>query len=457
MPSKIAVIDDQPRMAEILSMVLRRDYLVDVFTDSEVFLANARITVYDCVITDLKMPKHDGLAILATIKTLQRDTPVILLTAYATVATAIDALKQGAFDYLQKPIDNDRCRQVIARALETTMLRRQNRVMRAALLERYGLDHLIAHSDAMIDVIDRVRRAAMSKSTVLIYGESGTGKEVIARAIHYYSDRVAKPFIAVNGKAFAEGVLESELFGHEKGAFTGANRLKKGVFEQADGGSLFLDEIGEISQDFQAKLLRVIQERQIQRVGANHTIDIDFRLIVATNRNLQQAVAMGHFREDLYYRFNVIPIELPPLRARQADIMPLATMFLHRVNEEQNRGLVSFSAEVIQYLQHHTWPGNVRELENAVERGAVLARGDQIELSDLGVSLSVNPEKVMQPMIDQPWLTLQQHLDQTAKDYIGQVLTDVNGVRRLAAQQLGIERTTLYRLIKKYAIEHDQC
>jgi len=456
MQCKIAVIDDQPRMAEILAMVLQRDYAVDVFTDSEEFLSIAQMTVYDCVITDLKMPKYDGLAVLKTIKTLQSDTPVILLTAYATVATAIDALKQGAFDYLQKPIDNDRCRQVISLALETTMLRRQNRIMRAALLERYDLDNLMAHSDIMVEVIDRVRRAAMSKSTVLIHGESGTGKEVIARAIHYYSERVAKPFIAVNCKAFADGVLESELFGHEKGAFTGAHSLKKGVFERAEGGSLFLDEIGETSQDFQAKLLRVIQERQIQRVGANITIDIDFRLIVATNRNLQQAIATHHFREDLYYRLNVIPIELPPLRTRQADVMPLATLFLHRVNEEQNRSLLGFSDEVVKYLQNHTWPGNVRELENTVERGAVLARGDLVELSDLGVSLSVNPDKILQPTNHQSLPTLQQHLDLTAKNYISQVLTKVSGVRRLAAQQLGIERTTLYRLIKKYDIEYEQ-
>lgn len=455
--SKIAIIDDQPRMAEILSMVLQRDYDVSAFTDSEVFIAQAQASVFDCVITDLKMPIKDGLEVLAAVKDSQPDTPVILLTAHATVDTAIEALKKGAFDYLQKPIDNDRCRQVVALALETTQLRRQNRLMRAELIERYSLDKLIAESQAMQEVIDMVRRAAMSSSTVMIHGESGTGKEVIAKAIHYYSDRVGKPFVAVNCKAFAEGVLESELFGHEKGSFTGANQRKQGVFERAQGGSLFLDEIGETNGDFQAKLLRVIQEKQIQRVGGNSVIDVDFRLIVATNRDLQLEVEQGHFREDLYYRLNVIPVFLPPLRERREDILPLAQQFLNRVNEEQGRSLCGFTPEVESYLHQGDWPGNVRELENVVERGAVLSRSDWIELSDLGVTSHVKKmgeaAETDTNMSDKPSLNLQEHLDFAAKKHICEVLEAAKGVRQLAAKQLGVERTTLYRLIKKYGID----
>lgn len=449
MKCKVAVVDDQSRMAEMLAMVLQRDYDVSVFVDSEKFIDAAKASIFDCVITDLKMPKLDGVQLLESMAEIQPDTPVILLTAHASVETAIAALKKGAFDYLQKPIDNARCRQVVGLALETTKLRRQNRVMRSALQAQYSVNNLIAESPLMVDVIDMVRRAAMSKSTVLIHGESGTGKEVIARAIHYYSDRITQPIVAVNCKAFAEGVLESELFGHEKGAFTGANALKLGVFERACGGTLFLDEIGETSGDFQAKLLRVIQERQIQRVGGNKNIDVDFRLIVATNRDLPHEVSTGQFREDLYYRLNVIPIQIPPLRDRPEDILPLATLFLNNVNQEQGRALLGFSAEVKTFLATHSWPGNVRELENVVERGAVLSRGDEVEFSDLGVGTEKSDlGEGHAERID----NLQEYLDSMARQHILEILDDVNGARQQAAKRLGIERTTLYRLIKKYQL-----
>lgn len=448
MKSRVAVVDDQPRMAEMLAMVLQKDYEVVVFFNSEEFVKEASQSLFDCVITDLKMPGLDGVQVLEALRESQPETPVILLTAHASVDTAIAALKNGAFDYLPKPLDNSRCRQVVALALETSQLRRQNRIMRTELQSRNSLDNIVAESPLMREVIDLVRRAAVSTSTVFIHGESGTGKEVIARAIHYYSGRVAQPMVAVNCKAFADGVLESELFGHERGAFTGASAQKKGVFERANGGTLFLDEIGETSDDFQAKLLRVIQEKQIQRVGGDKNIEVDFRLIVATNRDLKNEVELGRFREDLYYRLNVIPVFIPPLRERREDILPLSRLFLSRVNEEQHRQLHGFSNSVEVFLSEHHWPGNVRELENVVERGAVLSRGEFVELSDLGVGgslkVGIGEENHVQ--------NLQEYLDIAAREHVVRVLSEVNGTRQLAAKQLGIERTTLYRLIKKYDI-----
>ena len=448
MKSRVAVVDDQPRMAEMLAMVLQKDYEVVVFFNSEEFVKEASQSLFDCVITDLKMPGLDGVQVLEALRESQPETPVILLTAHASVDTAIAALKNGAFDYLPKPLDNSRCRQVVALALETSQLRRQNRIMRTELQSRNSLDNIVAESPLMREVIDLVRRAAVSTSTVFIHGESGTGKEVIARAIHYYSGRVAQPMVAVNCKAFADGVLESELFGHERGAFTGASAQKKGVFERANGGTLFLDEIGETSDDFQAKLLRVIQEKQIQRVGGDKNIEVDFRLIVATNRDLKNEVELGRFREDLYYRLNVIPVFIPPLRERREDILPLSRLFLSRVNEEQHRQLHGFSNSVEVFLSEHHWTGNVRELENVVERGAVLSRGEFVELSDLGVGgslkVGIGEENHVQ--------NLQEYLDIAAREHVVRVLSEVNGTRQLAAKQLGIERTTLYRLIKKYDI-----
>ncbi len=450
MKNKIAVIDDQSRMAEVLAMVLSRDHHdVEAFNDSQVFIESIEKRVFDCVITDLKMPNKSGLDVLKAVKAAQPITPVILITAHATVETAINALKNGAFDYLQKPIDNERCRQIVRLALQHTHLLRQNRLLRSAVRASRSIDNLIAHSEVMQTTIELVRRAASSTSTVLITGESGTGKEVVARAIHYYSDRVAQPFVAVNCKAFADGVLESELFGHEKGAFTGAANKKSGIFERASGGSLFLDEIGETSGDFQAKLLRVIQENEIQRVGGTELLTVDCRLIVATNRHINAEVKAGRFREDLYYRLNVIPIDLPPLRDRKADILPLANLFLERVNNEQGRQLHGFTPAVEEYFLGHPWPGNVRELENTVERGAVLARTDQVELSDL----QLTQQRVTETSLDKATQTLQEKLDDTARDYIEQVLTQVNGARQAAAKLLGIERTTLYRLLKKYHVE----
>jgi transcriptional regulator with PAS, ATPase and Fis domain len=304
----------------------------------------------------------------------------------------------------------------------------------------------------MRDVLELVRRSARSPSTVLITGESGCGKELIARAVHYHSERVGKPFVAVNCKAFAEGVLESELFGHEKGSFTGADRAKPGLFERADGGTLFLDEIGETGLDFQAKLLRVLQERSFQRVGGSEERRVDIRIVAASNRDPRTDVGGGRFREDLYYRLAVIPIHIPPLRERREDIRPLAKHFLTARNAELGRSIIGWTEEVDAFLMRHAWPGNVRELENAIERGVVLARGERIGIDDL----LVDPDAGEGSPEAGRGGGLQDFLDRAAADRIRAVLDEAGGVRVEAARRLGVDRTTLYRLIRKYGIGEDR-
>ncbi len=443
--ARVAVIDDERRMVDILSMVLRRDgHDVSGYTDPDVFLARREEDgPFDAVLTDLKMPGTDGLTLMRAVLADTPDVPVVLMTAFATVQTAVGAMKDGAFDYVQKPFDNETMRAAIRRALERTRLARENRYLRAELASRYAPSGIIAHSAPMLEVLALVRRVAATPATVLVSGDSGTGKELIARALHYHSDRVGGPFVAVNARAFAEGVLESELFGHEKGAFTGAQTAREGVFERAHGGTVFLDEIGDVDEAFQAKLLRVVQEREVLRVGGASARPVDVRLITATNKDLRAEVAAGRFREDLYFRLAVIPIHLPPLRDRPGDVLPLANHFLHRANARMGRTLTGFSPEVLAHLERHPWPGNVRELENTVERGAVLAAGEQVTLADL--LLDDGPAAQAQLAGG----TLQEYLDHAAATRIRAVLRETGDARAEAADRLGIDRTTLYRWIKR--------
>jgi DNA-binding NtrC family response regulator len=450
MKSRLAVLDDEQRMVDIIAMVLRREgYDVAVFTRPDVAIDALRTESFDLLITDLKMPGADGLSVLQHAKSVNPELPVILITAHATVATAIAAMREGAFDYVEKPFDNDKLKELVRRALDVTRLARENRYLRAELKSRYLLDDLVAESEIMREVLDLVRRAARSRSTVLITGESGTGKEMIARAVHYHSDRVGQPFIAVNCKAFAEGVLESELFGHEKGAFTGADRAKPGLFERAAGGTVFLDEIGEVSGDFQGKLLRVLQEKKLQRVGGTEERAVDIRVVAATNRDLRAEVIAGRFREDLYFRLAVIPVQLPPLRERREDVLPLARHFLMKWNTELSRKIRGWTPEVETYLLKHSWPGNVRELENTIERGVVLARGDLITLEDLLIDTESEHTANATSSGKE---NLQSFLDQAAMERIRSVLKEAHGARLEAARRLGIDRTTLYRLMRKYKI-----
>jgi len=447
---RLVVLDDEPRMADILAMLLRREgYEVAAFTDGAAALAALREQPSDLLITDLRMPEPDGLEVLGRALEIDAELPVVLITAHGSVSSAIEAIRRGAFDYVEKPFDNDELKAVVRRALDLTRLARENRYLRAELRSRYSVDQIVAASDAMRAALDLVRRAARSRSTVLVTGESGTGKELVARAVHYMSDRVGQPFVAVNCKSLAPGVLESELFGHERGAFTGAERARAGLFEQAHGGTLFLDEIGEVDADFQAKLLRVLQERSLRRVGSSEPRAVDVRVVAASNRDLRAEVGEGRFREDLYFRLAVIPIHLPPLRERSADVLPLARHFLAKWNAELGRSVRCWSDEVEAWLIRQPWPGNARELENAIERGVVLARSERIEIDDLLV------DEAEAQGGDAEGAGLHRFLERAAAERIRAVLAETSGRRGEAASRLGVERTTLYRLMRKYGITGD--
>ena len=383
MKPRVLVVDDEPRMAEVVAQALARGGCECTCASSGAeALARLEEHAVDVVVTDWKMPEMDGLALLAELGRRRPGLPVVLLTAYGSVPSAVAAMRAGAFDYVTKPFDNDELRAVVARAVELQRLARENRYLRQEVASRYGPETIVAESARSRELLDLVRRVAPARATVLIQGESGTGKELVARLLHYWSDRVGRPFVAVNLKAFAEGVIESELFGHEKGAFTGAIGARAGCFERADGGTLFLDEIGEISSEVQAKLLRVLQEGEVLRVGGSGPRAVDVRVVAATNRVLRDEVATGRFREDLFFRLNVIPIHLFPLRERAEDVLPLAQHFLARYAGEAGRRLV-LSAEAKAAIAAHPWPGNVRELENAIERAVVLARSEEITPEDL--------------------------------------------------------------------------
>jgi DNA-binding NtrC family response regulator len=446
MKPRIVVVDDEIRMAEAMSAALERSgYDCATFGSGEAALAAVLGRGADLVVTDWRMSGLDGLELLRRLRAARGAIPVILVTAYGDIPSAVQAMREGAFDYVTKPFDNDELRGLVARALELTRLRRENEELRRQLAGRDGWD-VIAESEGMRAVLALVDRAAPSRAAVLILGESGTGKEVVARRLHLESERAGGPFVAVNCRAFAESVLESELFGHEKGAFTGAIAAHAGCFERADGGTLLLDEIGDVGPGFQAKLLRVVQEGEVQRVGATKPRRVDVRVVAATNRDLQTEVAEGRFREDLFFRLSVIPIVVPPLRERREDVLPLARHFLERHTRESGRQL-GLSAAAERSLLSHAWPGNVRELRNAIERALVLTRDDEIQPEDLlldGPRLAVpHPTEVG---------TLQSGLEKAAAERIRAALDAAEGRRAEAAARLGIDRTTLFRWMKRLGL-----
>ncbi len=441
MKSRILIVDDQERMAEVIATALGLSgYECETCRDGAAALTALEERGAEVVVTDLKMPQMGGMELLRELHQRRADLPVIVLTAYGSVSSAVAAMREGAFDYITKPFDNDELRATVARALEMTRLARENRYLRQEVRNQYSPDALVMESPQSRKVLELVRRVAPSRATVLIQGESGTGKELVARLLHYWSERVGQPLIAVNCKAFAEGVLESELFGHEKGAFTGAVAARTGCFERANGGTIFLDEIAEVGTDFQAKLLRVLQESEVLRVGGSQPRKIDVRVVAATNRPLRDEIAAGRFREDLFFRLNVIPLQLVPLRERREDIAALARHFL--ALRDAGRRL-EFSPEAEAALLAHRWPGNVRELENAVERAAVLARGDSITPEDLLLEQGV--ESVSGAMSG----TLQESIDQVVASRIAAAVDAARGNRAEAARRLGIDRATLWRLMKR--------
>ncbi len=443
--ARVLVVDDEPRMAAAVAeaLTLGGAECTTCASGAEALAALAEHAI-DAVVTDWRMPGMDGLELLRRVQDAAPGTPVLILTAYADVPSAVSAMREGAFDYLTKPFDNRELRARVARAVEVRTLQRENRLLRRELGVHWAAG-VIAESEAMRTVLDLVARVAATRSAVLVQGESGTGKEVVARLLHGASDRVGRPFVAVNCKAFADGVLESELFGHERGAFTGAERARAGCFERADGGTLFLDEIGEISDAFQAKLLRVLQEHEVLRLGGQRPRRIDVRIVAATNRDLRAELHAGRFREDLYFRLNVIPITVPPLRERRADVLPLARLFLDRHAPTTERPL-RLSEEAAAHLVQHAWPGNVRELQNTIERAVVLARDEAIGPEDLLLEPAGSSRS--KPDVG----SLQDCLDAAAADRIRAALAATDGRRAAAAEALGIERTTLFRWMRRLGL-----
>jgi DNA-binding NtrC family response regulator len=450
MKTRILVVDDEPRMGEAIALALgRAGHDCETHLSGADALAALERRSADVVVTDWRMPEMDGLELLRRIRERNPRLPVILLTAYGSVPSAVAAMREGAFDYITKPFDNDELRALVDRALALTRLERENRYLRQEVASRYTPESMVAESPQSRELLDLVRRVAPSKATVLIQGESGTGKELVARLLHFWSDRVGQPFVAVNCKAFSEGVLESELFGHERGAFTGAVAARAGCFERAAGGTLFLDEIGEVSLDFQAKMLRVLQDGEVLRVGGSRSRAVDVRVVAATNRALRDEVQSGRFRDDLYFRLNVIPITLAPLRERREDVLPLAAFFLDRHARESGRHRI-VSPEAQQAILAHGWPGNVRELENVIERAVILARGDAITPEDLLLEQTLGDKRAPAP---EPGGTLQEHIDRAAAERISSALAVAGGQRAEAARALGVDRTTLYRTMKRLGLE----
>ncbi len=445
---RILVVDDEEQMRDLLAKVLdRKGYQVAVCSDGLEALAYLEKEPADLVITDVRMPGLSGMEALRAVKELNPDIVVLIMTAFGSIDQAVQAVKEGAYDYINKPFKIEEMLLTIEKALDERRLRHEVSALRQELHTRYRFENLIGKSRAMQEVFGLIEQVAGSRSTVMVYGKSGTGKELVAKSVHYNSPRSGKAFVAVNCAAIPAELLESELFGHEKGAFTGAIATKVGKFELANSGSLFLDEVGSMRLDLQAKILRALQEREIERVGGTRTIKIDVRVIAATNRDLKKAVEEGTFREDLYYRLNVVPITLPDLKDRIEDIPLLANHFVQKFAPESNPNIREISKEAMAVLLSYAWPGNVRELENVIERAVTLGRGPAIEPSDLPNHLTGGSNPVDRA------LAKEATLEDLEREYIALILRRTKGHQIRAASILGIDRRTLYRKIRRYKLK----
>ncbi len=448
----LLIVEDEKSQREMLEgFLLRQGFSVLSADGGERALAEVRRAHFDLVLLDYKMPGMDGLQTLREMRKINPELAVVMMTAYGTIETAVQAMKEGAADYLTKPIDLDELLLLIEKVSEKILLRRENRELKEKLRERYRFDQIVYGSGTMEEVMNLTGRVAKSEATVLIRGESGTGKELIANAIHYSSPRADRPFIKVNCTALPENLLESELFGHERGAFTGAIQRRIGRFEQAHTGSVFLDEIGDLSPSLQMKLLRFLQEKEFERVGSNQTIKADVRVMTATNRDLEEGIRRGTFREDLYYRLNVIAIFLPPLRERRGDIPPLIDHFLQKYSEKNRRAIPKISKEARDLLLRYAYPGNVRELENIIERSLVVSRSDTITTRDLPFQVR---EGVREAKLDLEGegQSLNAMLSGMERDLIVKALEECGGVQTKAARSLGISERVLRYKMKKYRL-----
>jgi two-component system, NtrC family, response regulator AtoC len=456
MPTTILIVDDEPSVRESLKAILAtpssvaqaagqdEDYVIVQAESGEQALAAAEKTKPDVVLLDIIMPGMDGIAVLERLRLKDRLTPVIMLTATKTVKTAVDAMKLGATDYLTKPFDVDELKLIIRHALERVSLEMEVRRLRDELASRYGVDQMIGKCKAMQDVLTKIDQLADAKTTVLITGESGTGKELVARALHYRSKRREKPFIAINCAAIPDTLIEAELFGHEKGAFTDAQQRRLGQFELANQGTLFLDEIADVSAPTQSKLLRVLQEREFTRLGSTQSIKVDVRLITATNKDLEAAMRKGAFREDLYYRINVVPIHLPPVRERREDIPLLLRHFVTKKSAERGQPHKQISPEALTLLTHYPWPGNIREMENVVEQILTMSDADQITPDHLPLHLrSGTKGSQMKGEVTTGQRNFEYAVMEFERELIVDALKRANFVQTHAAQLLGISRRIL--------------
>jgi DNA-binding NtrC family response regulator len=443
---RILVVDDEPTQRELVGGFLtKRGFDVSVAGDGQEALSQFGRGSFDLVLTDQKMSGLSGLELIQALRGQNPEIPVIVMTAYGTIETAVAAIQAGAVDYLTKPLNLDELLHRVRRVQERQRLLTENRELREALHERHRVEGIIGESGRMQEVLSLVQRVAPSDATVLIRGESGTGKELIAKAIHYASPRASGPLVRVNCAALPENLLESELFGHEKGAFTGAATARKGRFELADGGSLFLDEIGDLPAHLQVKLLRVLQEREFERVGSSRPIDVNVRVLAATHRDLEALIRGGRFRDDLYYRINVVTITIPPLRERREDIPLLIDHFLRTFGEKNNKTIRGLSRDAREVLLRYDYPGNVRELENVIERAVVLSRDDVIDLGDLPLTISEAEGDMEEGSLAAAVETVERRM-------IREALAEAGGVQTRAAELLGISERVLRYKLKKYGL-----
>ncbi|MDP1676819.1 MAG: sigma-54 dependent transcriptional regulator [Bacteroidota bacterium] len=448
----ILIVDDEASQREILAGYLKKKrHTVHQSSSVQEALQLIQSQHIDLVLTDYKMPGKTGFDLLQEIKKIDTEVVVVLMTAFGTIEGAVDAMRAGAYDYLSKPIELDEIDLLIKRLQERQQLISENKLLREQLVEKYSFLEIISQSAQMQEVLSTVSRVAQTKAPVLIRGESGTGKELIARAIHFNSTRNRKPFIAINCAALNDNLLESELFGHERGAFTGAEKQRRGRFELADGGTIFLDEIGDISSATQVRLLRVLQEQKFERVGGSETLSVDVRVIAATHKNLEEAIVNGKFREDLFYRLNVVAVEIPPLRKRREDIAVLLDHFLSAFAKEHKKKKLNFSKEAWEHLTRYDYPGNVRELENIVQRSVIFSRGDTITSEDLPQIVKTN--KSESTSAKQDLENFSEQIERLEKDLIFEALRIHGNNQSKAAEQLGLsERNLRYRL-KKWRVK----
>jgi two-component system response regulator HydG len=449
---KVLIVDDEVNMCELIQDALSaRDYQTTSANDAVTAMGILRQLEFDCVLTDIKMPGTSGLELCKQVTELRPDLPVVVMTAFGNMETAVDALRCGAFDFVTKPFEVELLVAAIDRAVKHRSLSQQVKRLRQAVEQAQSFGALIGESEPMLALYDLLARICDTESTILIRGESGTGKELVARSIHQKSRRQNQPFVAVNCAALPESLLESELFGHVKGAFTDAGQDKQGLFERANHGTLFLDEIGEMPLPMQSKLLRVLEESKVVPVGGSREIVVNVRLISATNCDLEKSVAEKTFRQDLYFRINVIPVEVPPLRTRGSDILLLAQHFLQQFAAKNNRDVTNVSPAAAQRLLEYRWPGNVRELRNTIERAVALTQFDQLTIDDLPEKIQNYQGQKMVLSVDNPDQLLP--LSEIERQYIQRVLEATGGNKTLAAKLLGFDRTTLYRKLEQFDID----